>query len=187
MPQTVRWLPASGPSIIAYKLLYSDDGAASTFTELATILNVTTGPNWDPDASIFFYEDPVEIPYRLYRLQTVNSQGVTYEDTTAAPFGPNNDPQRVPVQNVYPLDHNTGGTNALQYVDQNGAPISSATVRVYRKSAWDAKQYSQVVGLTKTRADGGWEQAIFVEAGLTYVIHYTLPNQYGPDTVEVTV
>lgn len=186
MTQTVRWLPATAPNIIAYKLLYSDTGADGPFLERLTVLNIPMGPNWDADASVFFYNDE-DVPYRLYRLHTVDSVGTTFGDPTVAPFGPHNDPVAVPVPNVFPLDHNTGGTNALQYVDQNGAPISTATVRVYRKSDWDAKQYSKVVGLTKTVTDGTWAQPVMVEPGNTFVIHYTLANQYGPDTVEVTV
>lgn len=185
--QTVRWLPASAPNIVAYKLLYSDTGPEGPFLErVAAILNVPAGPNWDIGAGAFFYEDR-EVPYRLYRLNTIDSFGTIFGDPGAAPFGPNNDPVRVPVPNVYPLDHNTGGANALKYVDPNGLPIAEATVRVYTKADWDAKRYSKVVGLVKTDADGRWLSPVFVEPGNTFVVQFQLPNTWGPDTTEVVV
>lgn len=184
--QTVRWLPATAPNIIAYKLLFTDDGPTGAFSELATILNVPSGNNWDADAGVYFYTD-AEVSYRLYRLHTVDTFGTVFGDSAVTPFGPNNDPVRVPVPNVFPLDHNTGGVNALQYVDTNGVGISNATIRVYKKADWDAKRINKVVAIVKTASDGTWLQPVFVEPGNTFVVHYTLPDVYGPDTVEVTV
>lgn len=185
--QIVRWLPASAPNIVAYKLLYSDTGPDGPFLErAAAILNIPAGPNWDSGTETFFYEDQ-EVPYRLYRLNTLDSFGTTFGDPGAAPFGPNNNPVRVPVPNVYPMDHNTGGASALRYVDPNGTPIAEAMVRVYTKADWDAKRYSKVVGLVKTDAQGNWVSPIFVEPGNTFVVQFQLPNTWGPDTTEVTV
>jgi len=182
--QTVRWLQATAPNIVAYRLLYSDTGAAGPFLERATISNYAGGANWD--GSAFFFEDD-EVPYRLYRLNTIDTQNTVFGDDTAAPFGPNNDPLRAPIANVYPMDHNTGGANALRYVDQNGDGVGGANVRVYTKADWDAKLLSKVVGLVKTAADGTWVQPVFVEPGNTFVVRFELPNSFGPDNVEVTV
>ena len=184
--QLVRWRPVSAPNIIAYKLLCSDTGADGPFLELITVLNLPSGLNWDASAGVYFYTD-VEIPYRLYRLWTIDSYGNTYGDTTAVPFGPNNDPVDAPISNVYPLDENTNGTAQFQYVTPGGSPIADATIRVYTKIAWDTKQYSQVVGVTSTTPAGNWKMPIFVEPGNTYTVVFHKPNEWGPNAIEVTV
>lgn len=185
--QTVRWSPATAPNIVAYVLLYSDTGAAGPFLELMQVINAPIGPNYDPATSTYFYNDASDIAYRLYRLRTVDANGTVFDDTTAAPFSAGNNPYIIPVANVTPIDHNYGGANALQYVTQDGLPIENATVRLYTKYDWDLRQYSKVVGLTKTNAMGGWVSPILVEPGNTFVVQYHLPNVYGPDTVEITV
>jgi hypothetical protein len=186
MPQTVRWKPATAPNIVAYVLLYSDTGMAGPFLTRAQIVNAPVGDNYDPVAGIFFYNDD-EISYRLYRLRTIDVAGNVFDDTASAPFSAGNDPYQIPVANTTPINENYGGANALQYVTQDGIPVVNATVRVYTKLDWDLKRYSKVIGLTKTNENGGWVSPIFVEPGNNFVVHFTLPNVYGPDTVEITV
>lgn len=186
MPQLVQWRPVPAPNIVAFRLLYSDTGADGAFEERATVLNVQSGPNWNPTTSTFMFTDD-EVPYRLYRLWTVDAYGNVFQDTAAAPFPPNNDPVDAPVSTVFPLNENTQGANQFQYVTPGGSPISDATIRVYRKISWDTRQYSQVVGMTTTLPTGGWKLPIFVTPGETYVVHFHKPNEWGPDTVEVTI
>lgn len=187
MTQTVRWYPTPAPNIVAYRLLYSDTGPEGPFLERApAILNVQAGANWDANAGVFFFVDD-EIGYRLYRLHTLDTQGTEHADTAVPPFGPNNDPFVAPEPHTFPLNHDTGGIDALRYVDPNGQPVAGATIRVYAKIDWDMKRYSKVVGLTKTDATGRWISPIFVTPGDTFVVRYELPNTWGPDGVEVTV
>lgn len=186
MTQTVRWKPATAPNIVAYVLLYSDTGVPGPFLERAQITNAPVGPNYDPTTSTFFFVD-TDVSYRLYRLRTVDVRGNVFDDTAAAPFPPNNDAAIVPVANVTPVNEHWGGVNALQYLTPNGDPINGATVRIYTLADWTAQRYSKVVGLTKTNAAGGWVSPILVEPGNTFVVQYHLPDQWGPDTIEITI
>lgn len=186
MTQTIRWKPATSPNIVAYVLLYSDTGPQGTLLERAQIMNAPTGPNYDASAGLYYYLDD-DVPYRLYRLRTIDARGTVFDDTTAAPFAANNDPATVPVANVTPVNENWGGTNALQYVTPDGVPIADATVRIYTLADWQAQRYSKVVGLTKTNSAGGWVSPILVEPGNTFVVQYHLPDQWGPDTLEITI
>ncbi len=183
MSQTVRWLPSSGPNITAYSVLYSDTGTGGPFLPLATVQHAIPGANYDTS---FFYVDPATAPSRWYRLQSVDLYGHTYEDISVPPFQAGNNPEVAPVAHVFPVDHNTGGANALQYVDPEGQPVVDAYVRVYKKADWDARLLSKVVGLTKTTAEGTWTSPIMVEPGYTFVVQFHLPDQWGPDIVEIT-
>lgn len=184
--QRVRWTPTTAPNIAAYVLLFSDSGAQGAFSERVTVANIRMGTNWDPVENVFFFDDD-EVPYRLYRLRTLDVFGNAFDATTIAPFPAGADPAEAPTQYVFPLDHNTGGTDNLRYVTPGGSPVPDATVRVYTKLAWDLRRRSDVVGSTVTAPDGRWKNPIFVEPGNTFVVHFQLPNAWGPDTVEVTV
>lgn len=187
MTQRVSWLPATTPRVAAYQVLYSDAGADSAFDPLSPLIaNIQAGPNWDPTDGIFFYDDN-DHPFRLYRLVAVDAFGTAFESGGQPPFSAGNNPVVAPVPETFPLDHNTGGSDALRYVDPDGNPIAEATIRVYDKAKWDAKLYTQVAGLVKTDARGRWLAPVFVPPGTTYVIQFHLPNVWGPDTAEVVV
>lgn len=85
------------------------------------------------------------------------------------------------------LSANTGGINALQYTTSAGAPIVGATIRVYTQADFSALRLSTPIGVTTTDPNGLWTSPIFVQTGNTYVVQFTLPNNYGPDTATVTV
>lgn len=187
MPQRIRWLPATTPRVAAYQLLYSDTGADAAFGPLTPLIaNIQAGGNWDAGEGVFFYDD-VDMPFRLYRLVACDSSGTAFETAGQAPFSAGNDPVKAPVPETFPLDHNTGGVDALRYVDPNGLPIADATVRVYTREHWDARHFSQVAGLVKTDAEGRWTSPIFVPPGTTYVIQVQYPGVWGPDFAEVIV
>lgn len=188
MTQRVSWLPATTPRVAAYQVLYSDAGADSAFDPLSPLIaNVQSGGNWDSGSGSFFYDDPVTLPFRLYRLVAVDSLGTAFETSGQPPFSAGNDPVLAPVPESFPLDHNTGGTDALRYVDPNGDPVDNATIRVYDKEKWDLKLYAQVVGLVKTGPDGRWLSPVFVTPGTTYVLQFQLPGTWGTSLVEVIV
>lgn len=184
---TIRWKPATAPNIVTYVLLYSDTGIAGPYTELASIMNLPLGPNWDADSSLFFYEDLEAPEYRRYRMSTMDTAGSVYTDTTSPPFADSNDPYVLPQQNTFPLDENYTGAGAYRYVSPEGVPIEGAIVRVYTHADWHAGLYTKVVGITTTTSTGAWKSPILVEPGNTFVLQYHLPNVYGPDLVELTV
>jgi hypothetical protein len=187
MTQRVSWLPATTPRVAAYQLVYSDTGADAEFAPLTQLIaNVQVGLNWDADLGVFFYDDEV-YPFRLYRLLAVDVTGTAFETSGQPPFSAGNDPVVSPVPETFAIDHNTGGANALQYVNTDGQPIADATVRVYEKTKWDLKLYSQVVGIVKTDSQGRWLSPIFVVPGTTYVVQFQFPGQWGPNTVEVVI
>jgi hypothetical protein len=183
MPQTVRWLPSTGPNIVSYAVLYSDTGTAGPFLPLATVQHVIPGPNYDTS---FFYVDPATQPARWYRLRSTDLNGYTYDDVAVPPFQAGNVPEDAPIAHVFPIDHNTGGVNALQYVNPDGDGIEGAYIRIYKKPDYDARLFSKVVGLTKTTATGAWASPIMVEPGHTFVVQFHLPDRWGPDIVEIT-
>lgn len=191
MTQRISWLPATTPRVAAYQLLYSDTGADAAFAPLTPLIaNIQSGGNWDAQLGVFFYDD-ADYPFRLYRLTAVDSLGQAFETSGQPPFSAGNDPVAAPVPETFALDHNTGSTDALRYVDTNGDGIANAIVRVYDKAKWDLKLYAQVVGLVRTDATGRWAAPVLVVPGTTYVVQFHLPAGagpgYGPDVVEVVI
>jgi hypothetical protein len=184
--QEIKWKPSTSPNIVAYEILKSDTGQTGTYDRLTLVLHQIPGSNWNSTENCFYYTDML-IPYRWYRLRILDRYGNIAEDSAPTPFQAGNSPVDVPSLYFVALNENTGGQNNLQYVTQGGTPIVGATIRVYKKIDWDIKNYSKVVGTTITVASGGWQTPIFSEVGETYTVVFNKPNEYGPDTVEITV
>lgn len=88
------------------------------------------------------------------------------------------------------INHDFERPDTLTYVAPGGTPISGATVKVYKKSSYDAGLLNNPIGITETDANGRWKTAISVEAGETYYVVFQKidPDQsYGPDKVEIIV
>jgi len=183
--QQIKWLPANSPNIIAYEILYSDTGRDGPYTTRAQVLHQIPGTNWN-SAGYFFYDDQ-EIIYRYYRIRVLDRYGNTAVDEAPTPFKAGNDPVEVPTFYYIALTEHTGGTNNLQYVTTGGTPVASAEIRVYKKLDYDLRNLSKAVGTTITTAAGTWLTPVFVEPGETYTIVLNKINEYGPDTVEITV
>ena len=184
--QRIKWLAVTTPNVVAYQILKSDTGISGEYTTLTTVLHQIPGANYDSDNGYFFYDDG-DIPYRYYRLRTLDAFGAVAEDTAPIPFQAGNDPIQAPALHFIALNENTQGANTYGYVSAGGTPIGGATVRVYKKIDWDTNNTTRVVGSTVTLATGGWATPVFVEPGETYTIVYNKVNEYGPDTAEVTV
>lgn len=184
--QRIRWFPVTTPNVIAYEIIKSDTGISGEYTTLTQVLHQIPGSNWDSNLGCFFYDD-IEIPYRYYRLRTLDQYGNTAEDSAPTPFQANNDPVKAPALHFIALTENTGGQNNYKYVTSGGTPVEGATIRVYKKIDWDTRRTSKVVGSSLTNATGGWAHPVFVEPGETYTIVWSKLNEYGPDTAEVTV
>lgn len=89
--------------------------------------------------------------------------------------------------NTVKLDHNYGATDALRYLTSGGSPVADAQIRVYYKTDYDLGNTTTPLCITKTKADGRWENSLFVFPGYTYTIQFLKVNSYGPDKVEITV
>jgi hypothetical protein len=185
--QRIKWKPNTAPNIVAYEILKSDTGATGVYTRLTQVLHMIPGANWNNPEQCFFYDDPVNISYRYYRIATLDRYGNRAEDEAPTPFKAGNSPVDTPVMHTVALSADSDGHNSLQYVSQGGTPIKDARIRVYKKIDWDTKNYANVVGTTLTLADGTWKDPVFVQPGDTYTIVYTKTNEFGPDTAEITV
>ncbi len=94
-----------------------------------------------------------------------------------------------PVDGVYghiPVNHNSGGTDALRYLTPAGVPIGNATIRVYTATDWNAGNLASPVGVTTTDGGGRWISTVFVPPG-TYAVQMQLLGQYGPDVHTIVV
>ena len=87
--------------------------------------------------------------------------------------------------NTAKIDHNWELPDNLRYVTPGGTPIPDAQIRVYYKSDYDAGQLSHPIGITQTDAFGRWKNPVLVLVGYSYSVRMELPNQFGPDVVEV--
>jgi len=184
--QQIKWKPNTAPNIVAYEILKSDTGATGTYTTLIQILHQIPGSNYNESGGYFYYND-TEIPYRYYRIRTLDRYGSTAEDEAPTPFQAGNDPVETPTLHTAVLDENAGGDNNLQYITEGGTPVDAATVRVYKKIDWDTQNLTAVIGSTITNTAGGWTSPVFVQPGETYTVVYHKPNEYGPDTQEITI
>jgi hypothetical protein len=184
--QQIKWLPSGSPNVIAYEILKSDTGKDGPYTLLIQVLHQIPGSNWNTAGGYFFLNDE-EIIYRYYRIRVLDRYGNIAEDEAPTPFKAGNNPVVVPSLSFVALQENTGGVNALQYVSRGGTPIGNANIRVYKKIDYDLRNLSRAIGTTITNANGGWINPICVEPGETYTIVYHKVNEYGPDTIEVTV
>lgn len=85
------------------------------------------------------------------------------------------------------IDHNFGGVDNLQYVDDAGDPIEDADVYAFTQAAWDASAATiQAIDVTKTKTDGRWVDPFFLVPG-SYTIVFKKPNFYGPNTKDIIV
>ena len=110
---------------------------------------------------------PAAAPYSIYIFQ-----GMTPADYAAT---------------FTPLNQNTGGTNNLQYVSPSGRGIGGATIQVFTLTDYNANILNNPVGITTTNWDGTWTDSVMVPTGATYAVQYFIPNQWGPDVIDVTV
>lgn len=91
------------------------------------------------------------------------------------------------VSNTISINHNHGGQDKFQYLTPGGSPISEADVRIYTEEDYLKNKLGSPVGSTMTSLDGRWKDAIPVSIGLNYIIQFFKHNEFGPDTVLITV
>lgn len=84
------------------------------------------------------------------------------------------------------VNHDYELTDNLRYMTPGGSPISGAQVRVYYQSDYLVHSLDTPVGLTTTDVNGRWTNTILVKPGFTYVVQFTKPNEFGPNTATIT-
>lgn len=86
------------------------------------------------------------------------------------------------------VDHDYGGADALQVVDDSGASVPGAVITAYLSTDYAAGNRSAafVRGQTTTDANGRWKSPLALEAE-TYVLVITKPLGYVASTVTVVV
>lgn len=184
--QRIKWKPNTSPNVIAYEILKSDDGKDGAYTAVTQVLHMIPGNNWDNTNQHFYYDDNY-VPYRYYRIVTLDRFSNRAEGDNSNAFKAGNDPVETPVLHSFAVNENTGGLNNLQYMSQGGTPIKDARIRVYKKIDWDTGKLANAIGTTITLATGGWKSPIFVQPGDTYTVVFDKTYEFGPDTTEITV
>lgn len=89
------------------------------------------------------------------------------------------------------IDHDYGGEDALAYRSASACPVVGAGVYVFTKTVFDAAHpdfpaKEDAIAVTTTRANGRWTDALRVNPG-QYVVLFSKPGEYGPDTAAITV
>ena len=89
---------------------------------------------------------------------------------------------------VIEVDHDTGGTDNLQYVTANGIGIDNATIYAFLRADWDAGSHGMdaVRAQSITNVAGRWERPMLLDPGW-YVMYYFKQSAWGPDTVAILV
>jgi hypothetical protein len=77
------------------------------------------------------------------------------------------------------INHNTGGTDNLRYIDSSGNGIEGAQVLIYLATNWPS-QPDLVQAAALTGPDGRWLSPAYVQSG-TYVAVFTKIGADGPD------
>jgi hypothetical protein len=85
------------------------------------------------------------------------------------------------------LNEDTGSVDNLKYQEADSTAIPDATIRVYKKTDWDAGNVNIVQGVSATDTEGRWQKAVFVPLGQTYTVVFSKVAAFGPDTKEITV
>jgi len=89
--------------------------------------------------------------------------------------------------NTIKLDHNYGLSDNYRYMTPGGSPIENAQVRVYYSSDYNASNLDNPVGVTMTKPDGRWFNAILVIPGFEFTISFFKPGEFGPDVTTIIV
>ena len=86
------------------------------------------------------------------------------------------------------VDHNYGGADALTYQTAGGQGIAGATILAFLADDYNLgnRSAAYVLGRSTTDSNGRWTQSMGLGPG-TYVLLYSKPGQYGPNTKALVV
>lgn len=181
MANTIKWLPNSEPDIGSYRIDRSS-ASAGPFSSLVSITHDLDGPDFD--GTHFFYDDATGTSAHWYRLVSIDTD--LNASTPTAAFQAAKEQPTPPAETVA-LSANYSGVGTYKVVDNNGAPVSEAQIRVYTKTDYDANNLANPVGVAYSTTTGEWQTPVVVSPSTTYVIYVVKPNVFKATTVEVTV
>jgi hypothetical protein len=187
MSVKITWLPNTEADMKEYDVRRApdDNGQPGTWADLVSIAHDLLGPNYDSATNRFFYDDVTGSLTHWYSIRAEDTDGNV--SGWGNPFQPSESTTPPPFPNTVVLNEDYGVENQLQYKDPDGTPIEGAQVRVYKKADYDLENFTSVVGVTTTDANGEWVNPVTVEAGFTYTVQFYKPGAFGPDTEEVVV
>lgn len=84
------------------------------------------------------------------------------------------------------VNHDTGGADNMRCV-YGGNPVSGATIYAYTKANYDLKNFSQILGVSTTDANGRWVSPIYLFSGTTYTIAFFKTGSFSTVTKEITI
>ena len=87
---------------------------------------------------------------------------------------------------VVPVNHNTGGVDALRYLAPDSSPVADGGISAFLKSAYDSGDYSTPLGSTTTRSDGRWQAPLMLNAGVSYTLVFYKIGVWSATTATVT-
>lgn len=76
--------------------------------------------------------------------------------------------------------------NELLVVDETNAPIAGVKIQIFESTAYQAGDFSNVLGGTTTDIEGKWVDPIEVPDGGSYVVQFQKYSEYNPKHVEIT-
>lgn len=87
------------------------------------------------------------------------------------------------------VDHNTGGTDNLRFVDNSGNGIDNAEIKVYLKTDYDAgnRGSAYVKARSGTQTDGRWPYPVYLDTGQTYTFVFFKQGEFSVSTKEVAI
>ena len=85
-----------------------------------------------------------------------------------------------------PVNHDTGGTDALRYLAPGSSPVDGGGIVAFLKSSYDAGNFALPLGSTETRSDGRWKAPLMLDAGVVYTIAFYKQGALSITTIEIT-
>ena len=178
----ISWDASPEADIASYEVQRSDL-LPGPWVAIDNVPHVIPGPNWDPVAHQFFWEDTTGTLDKYYRLIAIDLAG--NRSVPSDPFQPI--PTAPAIPNNVRVDQNYGGPGNLRYMTSGGQPVEAAVVRVFRKADFDLGRTDVALATTMTNAQGNWSSPVFLTAGFTYVLSFAKEGLYGPDKIEITL
>ena len=87
---------------------------------------------------------------------------------------------------ITPVNHDTGGTDALRYLAPDSSPVDGGGIVAFLKSSYDAGNFALPLGSTETRSDGRWKAPLMLDAGVVHTIAFYKQGALSITTIEIT-
>lgn len=180
----IYWTSSADSSVHTYEIRRSVTATGSQ-TVIDVVSKTMTAQNWDTPKAKYFYDDFNGTPESFYRVLGLTDVGTVVSDTGVfQPFSVVGAglPTKVMV------NHNFEGEDTLRYLTPGGVGIPAARIRIFKEADFLAGRLELAVATLLTDDEGRWEAPVFLESGLSYVIHLQKEDAgYGPDKVTIIV